>query len=83
MVGVFVAFIRVVYGRMIYMSLPIGWDKFPCKTVFASLQNINGTNQRAWNEIWSRRIHKFHFPFSQRRENPIRHVSVSVEILPL
>ena len=23
MVGVFVAFIRVVYGRMIYMSLPI------------------------------------------------------------
>ena len=24
MVGVFVAFIRVVYGRMIYKSLPIG-----------------------------------------------------------
>ena len=24
MVGVFVAFIRVVYGRMIYMSLPLG-----------------------------------------------------------
>ena len=23
MVGVFVAFIRVVYGRMIYMSLPV------------------------------------------------------------
>ena len=23
MVGIFVAFIRVVYGRMIYMSLPI------------------------------------------------------------
>ena len=26
MVGVFVAFIRVVYGRMIYMSLPLRSD---------------------------------------------------------
>ena len=28
MVGVFVAFIRVVYGRMIYMSLPLD-SNFP------------------------------------------------------
>ena len=27
MVGVFVAFIRVVYGRTIYMSLPVSRDK--------------------------------------------------------
>ena len=27
MVGVFVAFIRVVYGRMIYMSLPSSQDQ--------------------------------------------------------
>ena len=32
MVGVFVAFIRVVYGRMIYMSLPI-----PGKNISAHL----------------------------------------------
>ena len=31
MVGVFVAFIRVVHGRMIYMSLPNPTRLFTCK----------------------------------------------------
>ena len=33
MVGVFVAFIRVVYGRMIYMSLPMKTQSCDTKAV--------------------------------------------------
>ena len=37
MVGVFVAFIRVVYGRMIYMSLPMFYIEI---SVFPVLRHI-------------------------------------------
>ena len=49
MVGVFVAFIRVVYGRMIYMSLPISSALFRClqssqKTPVSSMARVRREN---------------------------------------
>ena len=54
MVGVFVAFIRVVYGRMIYMSLPIenmAIDTFIVSFVFLSFLHKICTLLRSDNRV--------------------------------
>ena len=60
MVGVFVAFIRVVYGRMIYMSLPIstilvGLDsvrKWPAGQKSNALSDLNLPRQIIGKRCW-------------------------------
>ena len=55
MVGVFVAFIRVVYGRMIHMSLPkLSWSTLPA--ISNAYRNLTLLPTASWNPelSWSR-----------------------------
>ena len=72
MVGVFVAFIRVVYGRMIYMSLPTYSKNTRCDFIISLLMichvqcHLICYNSNKWADIFAdRQIKKKRFTISR------------------